>query len=80
MAGHLLPAHALLALLDQARQELSQEPNVLRLAGPVTVVGSSHGQFVDLLNLFLISAFRQVTQHTRVHTRARPHQCQQQHY
>lgn len=55
MAGHLLPAHALLALLDQARQALSQEPNVLRLAGPVTVVGSLHGQHVDLLNLFLIN-------------------------
>jgi hypothetical protein len=61
MAGHLLPAHALVTLLDQARQALSQEPNVLRLEGPVTVVGSLHGQFVDLLNLFLISAFCQFT-------------------
>jgi hypothetical protein len=63
MAGHLLPAHALLALLDQARQELSQESNMLRLAGPVTVVGSLHGQFVDLLNLFLISTYGSSCRH-----------------
>jgi hypothetical protein len=34
------------------------------LAGPVTVVGSLHGQHVDLLNLFLISTLCHVNTHT----------------
>jgi hypothetical protein len=67
MAGHLLPTHAMLAMLHQAVQVLSSEANVLRLSGPITVVGSVQGQFVDLLNMLLIST-RPLAQH-RMYTR-----------
>ncbi len=36
---------------------LEYEPNVLKIASPVTIVGDIHGQFFDLLNIFELNGF-----------------------
>ena len=41
-------------LLEMGQKVLIQEPNVLRINGPITVCGDIHGQFYDLLELFSI--------------------------
>jgi diadenosine tetraphosphatase ApaH/serine/threonine PP2A family protein phosphatase len=38
-------------LIDQAKDIMFREPNILQLDAPVIVVGDIHGQFYDLVNL-----------------------------
>ncbi|KAH9965239.1 Metallo-dependent phosphatase [Russula dissimulans] len=40
-----------LAILRQCTDVLAAEPNVLRVKGPVTVVGDIHGQYYDLMKI-----------------------------
>lgn len=41
-------------LTHRAREILVQEPNVLTLVSPITLVGDIHGQFYDLREMFSI--------------------------
>lgn len=41
-----------LSIVLQAEAKMREEPNVLQLQAPFTLVGDIHGQFFDLLNLF----------------------------
>jgi hypothetical protein len=41
-------------LCEMAKEYLSQVPNVITIASPVTVCGDIHGQYFDLLELFKI--------------------------
>jgi serine/threonine-protein phosphatase 2B catalytic subunit len=49
--GRLTTADAA-AIITAATEVLKAEPNVLRLAGPITVCGDVHGQFFDVVNIF----------------------------
>mmetsp|Transcript_29884 Transcript_29884/g.33353 ORF Transcript_29884/g.33353 Transcript_29884/m.33353 type:complete len:550 (+) Transcript_29884:1-1650(+) len=48
--GRISPAVAT-RILTQAKKVMDVEPNVLRLKGPVNIVGDIHGQFYDLANM-----------------------------
>ncbi|KAJ2392285.1 putative serine/threonine protein phosphatase, partial [Coemansia sp. RSA 2603] len=52
--GALLPEATVQTVCALARQVLAEEPNVVRISAPVTVVGDVHGQFHDLLEIFHI--------------------------
>mmetsp|Transcript_9224 Transcript_9224/g.10625 ORF Transcript_9224/g.10625 Transcript_9224/m.10625 type:complete len:1245 (-) Transcript_9224:145-3879(-) len=49
-----LPVEQAVALVQEADSMLQQEPNLLKLEGPVNVVGDIHGQFFDLRSMFRI--------------------------
>ncbi|PCH41912.1 Metallo-dependent phosphatase [Wolfiporia cocos MD-104 SS10] len=49
--GRLTERQAL-HILEHATRVLSEEPNVLHVAGPVTVCGDIHGQYYDLMKIF----------------------------
>ncbi|KAF8504454.1 Metallo-dependent phosphatase [Russula emetica] len=49
--GRLTEIQAL-AILRQATDLLTTEPNVLKVKSPVTVVGDIHGQYYDLMKIF----------------------------
>jgi serine/threonine-protein phosphatase 2B catalytic subunit len=51
-AGGRLSVEDAAAIINAAIEILKGEPNVLQLAGPITVCGDVHGQFFDLLNIF----------------------------
>jgi len=50
----LLTQTQLEGLIKQVKEVLSNEPNVVLVPVPVTVVGDIHGQFYDLMELFKI--------------------------
>ncbi|EIM85718.1 Metallo-dependent phosphatase [Stereum hirsutum FP-91666 SS1] len=51
--GRLSEGHALY-LIEKGTQLLKEEPNLLTVDAPVTVVGDIHGQYYDLMKLFEI--------------------------
>ena len=52
--GRLALADAL-RIVRMAQKILSEEPNMLELAPPMTVCGDLHGQYYDLLQLFKVA-------------------------
>lgn len=42
-------------LIDAARVLFMQEPTLLRLSAPITIIGDIHGQFYDMLEIFQIA-------------------------
>lgn len=49
--GGILEVEDCMRIIKQAANILKEEPNVLTLNEPVTVVGDIHGQFYDLLRI-----------------------------
>lgn len=54
LGGEYLPESTVKKLCDLAKQIVIEEPNVLRVSSPVTVVGDIHGQLYDMFELFKI--------------------------
>lgn len=52
--GEVLPEISIKVICAKVREILSQEPNVVEVYSPVTVVGDVHGQFYDLIELFRV--------------------------
>lgn len=52
--GEVLSEVAIKVICAKVREILSQEPNVVEVYSPVTVVGDVHGQFFDLVELFRV--------------------------
>ena len=50
-----LPEQRVLELAAHCRDLLSREPNVASVRAPVTIVGDTHGQFHDLVEIFRIA-------------------------
>jgi len=50
-----LPEQRVLELAAHCRELLAREPNVAHVRAPVTIVGDTHGQFHDLLEIFRIA-------------------------
>ena len=48
----LLDSAHVYALVRKTTEILDDEPNIIELAAPVTVVGDIHGQFYDMVNMF----------------------------
>ena len=55
MKCKLLSENEVLALCDKGREILAQEPNVLEVSCPLTIIGDVHGQYHDLMEVFKIS-------------------------
>jgi len=51
--GEYLPEVQLKQLCEQVKEVLLEESNVQPVAAPVTICGDIHGQFHDLLHLFV---------------------------
>ncbi|ELR17485.1 serine/threonineprotein phosphatase PP2A, putative [Acanthamoeba castellanii str. Neff] len=49
--------HAVKWICEKVRELLVNEPNVLCLSSPLTVVGDVHGQFYDVIELFRIAGY-----------------------
>ncbi|TFJ85419.1 hypothetical protein NSK_003292, partial [Nannochloropsis salina CCMP1776] len=52
--GQILPENVVWSLCEKAKEILQEESNVQAVQCPVTICGDIHGQFYDLLELFLI--------------------------
>lgn len=52
--GESLQEHQVRFICEKLQELLLEEPNVQRVQSPVSVVGDIHGQFSDLLELFLV--------------------------
>ena len=50
----VIPERDIRELCEKAKELLREEPNVVPVRAPVTLVGDVHGQFHDLLELFKI--------------------------
>lgn len=50
-------------LIEKAADLFDQEPNMLKLSDPITVVGDIHGQFWDLMNVFKLGGIPGDTQY-----------------
>ncbi|EDR30300.1 serine/threonine protein phosphatase PP2A-1 catalytic subunit, putative [Entamoeba dispar SAW760] len=50
--GGKFTTEAVTYILQRASQVFKQEPNVVEINSPCTVIGDTHGQFYDLLNFF----------------------------
>jgi len=50
----VIPERDIRELCEKAKELLREEPNVVPVSAPVTLVGDVHGQFHDLLELFKI--------------------------
>lgn len=50
----LLPEPVVAALCHSLKEILVEESNVIHISSPATVVGDIHGQFYDLLEIFLV--------------------------
>lgn len=53
----LLPEITLKALCFKLKEILIDEPNIMQLQSPITVVGDIHGQFYDLIEIFKIGGY-----------------------
>jgi len=53
----------LLELIQKASDLFKDEPNLLKLQDPITVVGDVHGQFYDLVKLFEVGGSPETTQY-----------------
>eukprot|EP00301_Raphidiophrys_heterophryoidea_P003449 c11556_g1_i2.p1 GENE.c11556_g1_i2~~c11556_g1_i2.p1 ORF type:complete len:321 (+),score=99.06 c11556_g1_i2:45-965(+) len=51
-AGKILDEGSLFQLCEKVKEILLEEPNVVQVEAPVTVVGDVHGQFHDVLEMF----------------------------
>ncbi|KAJ1917680.1 putative serine/threonine protein phosphatase [Tieghemiomyces parasiticus] len=52
--GQFLRPQAVLSICETVKSLLFNEPNVLKIDPPVTVVGDIHGQFFDLLEILTL--------------------------
>jgi len=52
LRGEMLNESNLLELCEKVKLQLLEEPNIILIKAPVTVVGDIHGQFYDLLEIF----------------------------
>lgn len=52
--GRVIPEDEVRALCDKAIEILDDEPNVVPVSSPVTIVGDIHGQYADFLELMEI--------------------------
>jgi len=43
------------SILEEGKEILKKEPNVLKLKSPITLVGDIHGQFYDMIELFAVA-------------------------
>ncbi|EMH74061.1 calmodulin-dependent calcineurin A subunit,gamma isoform, putative [Entamoeba histolytica HM-1:IMSS-B] len=50
--GGKFTTEAVTYILQRASQVFKQEPNVVEINSPCTIIGDTHGQFYDLLNFF----------------------------
>ena len=52
--GKFLPEKTTLTIIEKSKEILSLEENIQPVKAPVTICGDIHGQFFDLLELFLV--------------------------
>lgn len=58
LKGRILPSeYDIKIICDKAKEILIDEDNVVRLSSPISVCGDIHGQFFDLLEIFLIGDY-----------------------
>jgi serine/threonine-protein phosphatase PPG1 len=53
----IISEHAVKWICEKVKELLVNEPNVLCLSSPLTVVGDVHGQFYDVIELFRIAGY-----------------------
>jgi serine/threonine-protein phosphatase 2B catalytic subunit len=49
-----LELDAALTIMIRAREITAQEPNMLEIGTPITIVGDIHGQFYDLVGFLFV--------------------------
>jgi len=54
MRGELLGETTVKEICEKVKLQLIDEPNIVTIKAPVTVVGDIHGQFYDLLEIFRV--------------------------
>lgn len=52
--GEKLEESAVKVICQKAKDIFTQEPNVVQLRSPITLVGDVHGQFYDVMELFKV--------------------------